>query len=476
MTHGISSEDVGKTPEPVAEAPGRNAVPATAKPSTQAQADQLLTIIANDRTPQIEDLTRLGSFIVAAFFGALILWSVFAPLATGAVVMGQVTVEGNRKVVEHLEGGIIDQILASNGDLVEAGQVLAVMDVREARAQAQDLAVQVFNYNLKRVRLEAQLKGLTPDFTAVARGTVNAVLAADLISGEQDQFFEQTGLYRRQVGALESTVVARQEILEGLNNMTPTMDAQIALLDEEIEGIEELLAKGFASKTRALALKRQRERLYAEKLGHMSQVVTARDELLASEVRLALTQSEYRENLAKELAAVRVDLEGRRAMLSVAVDQVARGDVKSPIAGLVMNARAGYPGEVLEPGSPLFDVVPADAQLIVSGRLQAADGSNIVPGLNARITVQAFKGRNAPQLQGTVLSVSPDALMDDRTGESFYDVKIAFTDDAIDSLAPNQQLQPGFPAQVVIETASQPIIAYLVTPILGTIERAFVEP
>jgi len=140
-----------------------------------------------------------------------------------------------------------------------------------------------------------------------------------------------------------------------------------------------------------------------------------------------------------------------------------------------MDVRAKSAGEVIEPGGPLFDLVPADAKLIVDGRLAAGDGANIKKDLPVRITVTAFRGRNSPTLNGKVIGVSPDILTDERTGEAYYSVQISFDEASVSELSANNQLQAGYPVQALIETDSQPIIYYLLSPLTASIRNALSE-
>lgn len=440
-------------------------------------ADPLIYLIQNNRYPQIADLTKWGLITIFLFFGSLLAWSIFAPLATGAVVMGRISVEGDRTLIEHFEGGIVEALHVSNGQEVSAGTPLVDIKLTEVEARHTDLTTQLFSLQIRQARLRAEWADEeSVDFSVVPQLGVSGPARDETIRLEQEQFRERRNLFQQQERAAQKTLAARRQILRQLQGIGGTMEERLKLIDEEIAGVDQLLEQGLAAKTRLLALKRQREGVLGEQITHQSQIVTEQDRIQEAQLRLNELTSEYREDIASQLASLQIDVDARLALIAVTSDQLARAKIVSPEDGIVMNPAVRTVGEVIEPGTRVFDIVPQDAKLVVSARLMAQDGSNIVPGLPAKLTVMAFKGRNSPQLDGIVSNVSPDILTDEMTGEDYYTVTLDFSDQSLADLGANNRLQPGFPVQAVIQTASQPVMVYLISPILTTVRNAFVEP
>jgi HlyD family type I secretion membrane fusion protein len=247
------------------------------------------------------------------------------------------------------------------------------------------------------------------------------------------------------------------------------------LIEEEIEDVADLLEKGLAPKTRSLALRRQREALLAEELSLQSKYVEQKNRVNSAKVELENFLSRSRGEIAQQMQDTQVEMQSVSGALDLAVNQKERTVIKAERNGIVMNMQVKASGEVLQPGDTLFDFVPETSELVIDARLPADDAANITPGLPARITIAAFKGRNAPIVEGTVNRVSPDTLIDEKSGAPYYSVQIAFNSDSIAKLSANSKLQPGFPVQAIIETDSQPVIGYLLSPILTTVQNAFTE-
>ncbi len=446
------------------------------QPENKSDSNALMDLVLDTREPMVSDWTQKGIITICVFFGALIFWSIFAPLSTGAVVSGRVIVSGDRDAIEHLEGGIIKRVHVKNGARVEAGDTLVEIDPREANARLRDVQTRIFALNARLERLRHEWNGQnTLDLSPLIPQGVSTAAQAEILSLESSQFKIRQGMLASQENILKANITDLSNIKNSLSEQKNKTTAQLKLIEEEIEDVGDLLAKGLAPKSRSLALRRQREALLADELSLESRLVEQQNRVNGAKGELENFQSSTRGEIAQQMQDTQIEMQSVSGALDLAKNQKDRTVIKAGKNGVVMNMQVKAGGEVLQPGDTLFDLVPDGSELIVDAQLPANDAANIVPGLPAKITVAAFKGRNAPIVEGTVRRVSPDTLIDEQSGLSYYSVQIAFDSKSIANLSENSKLQPGFPVQAIIETDSQPIIGYLLSPILTTVRNAFTE-
>jgi HlyD family type I secretion membrane fusion protein len=447
-----------------------------AKPVDEENNNALMDLVLDTREPMVADWTRRGIITVCVFFGALLLWSAFAPLSTGAVVSGKVIVSGDRDVIEHLEGGIIKKVHVKNGERVQEGDVLVEIDPRQAEARLRDVQTRIFALHARLERLRDEWNSEKQlDLSNLKPEGVSSEAQAEILSLEYSQFQIRQSLVQTQENALTANIKDLQNIAVSLEEQKQKTSAQLKLIEEEIEDVGDLLEKGLAPKSRSLALRRQREALLAEELSIQSRFVEQQNRVNSAKVELENFRSTSRSDIAQQMQDTQIEMQSISGALDLAKNQHERTIITADKNGVVMNMQVKARGEVLQPGDALFDLVPEGSELVVNAQLSADDAANIVPGLPARITVAAFKGRNSPIVEGTVRDVSPDTLIDEQTGLSYYSVQIAFNSESLAGLSENSRLQPGFPVQAIIETDSQPIIGYLLSPILTTVRNAFTE-
>ncbi|GHF25562.1 HlyD family type I secretion periplasmic adaptor subunit [Kordiimonas sediminis] len=438
---------------------------------------EVFDTVRSSKEPYITDKVRLGGIFAGAFFVFLILWSVFAPLATGSVVTGRVTVEGDRDILQHLEGGRVTAINVSNGQKVAAGTVLLELDTKMARARLRDVMARYVATAAKHQRLLNEYDGSDAlSFSNLYESKqLSPEVVANILMLEQKQFEMRNALYLERDDALYQAIAAIEDVQKNLVKQLSNVTEQLRLLDEEIVDVDSLLAKGLAPKSRSLALKRTKETVLAQELSLKSQMAETSSRLADTRVERATFVSQYKQEIAAMIQEASVELESLIAARDLAIDEFERTSIVAPRDGFVMNIKPKTRGEVIERGETIMEIVPEGANLIISGELRAEDANRIEAGLPASITILAFKGRAAPTLKGRVKFVSPDVVTDEQTGMSYYPIQIVLEEESVSTLTAENELQPGLPAQVVVETAKQPIISYLLAPITSTIRNAFTE-
>jgi HlyD family secretion protein len=417
---------------------------------------------------------RLGFGAIGLVFGAFGVWSAAAPLDSAAVASARLSVEGDRKPVQHLEGGIVQEILASDAQVVRAGDVLFRFDVTRARAAAESTRQQIVSFRA----VEARLRSETGEGPLLFPADIAAEPArpdvALVLSDQRRILTERARSVSIQTMALEARIRQAREEIASRSARAEATKRQIASLGEELAGVRGLADRGFFPRNRLRAMERDMARLEGER-GSLA-AETAR--LLASidETRQQMLQIEQRqrEEAGRELAETRAKLAEARERLAVAEDQVARVEVRAPVDGIVLGVRVKTPGAVLQPGAPLAEIVPVGARLVLSARISPLDVQAVTTGQRAEVRFPAFSSKSTPPLKGRVETLSADAVQDESTREAFYQARVVIEQDAIpaDMAA---RLMPGMPADVIIATGERTVMGYLLGPLRDRLSKAMRE-
>ena len=413
----------------------------------------------------------LGMIVIVVFLGGFGVWSAFASLETAAIAQGRVMVDGKRKTVEHLEGGIVADILVEEGEVVAAGQILVVLDDTQARASFSLFEGPFHATAALRARLQAERDGLAEiRWPAWLREEVRdeGVLVAQerIFQARRQSLDNQTAIYGQQIAQI------REEIA-GLNEEIEAQDQQIDLLEEELEGLGALIAKGYERKSRYLALKRRKAEIAGERARNRARIARVEQSVGETRLRIAELGNAHLNEVVEVLRESEARMSNLRGRMSAARDVLSRTRVAAPVSGTVVDLRVFTRGGVVDPGEPLMDIVPAGDQLIIEIRVQPTDIDVVYPDLLARVRLTAFSHLTTPPLYGKVLQVSADSLVDERTGVSFYEARVA-----LDPEQPELRgltLQPGMPAEVMIVTGKRTPLDYLLNPIVTSLGRALRE-
>lgn len=423
-------------------------------------------------------LRRWGVLIVLSIFGGLGTWAALAPLSSAARAPGVVGVESHRKTVQHLEGGIIKSIDVRDGERVENGQVLVTLEGTQQRAQLEVVRGEYFITQAREARLVAQRDGRAeatypPDLLAQNDARVQDAVRVQnqTLQVRKSAHDGEQHLYEEQIAQLKAKA-------EGLHAQRVSRQRLVTSYTAELADFEALLAQGYAEKQKV----REFERNLANADGEVGELTSnlAAIELQISETRLKILQldKELQREVAKELAEVQVQLFELREKVQSLEDVVARSDVRAPQAGLVLDLQVHTLGAVVAPGGKILDIVPQGERLIVEAKVSPMDIDRVRVGLPAEIRFTAFKQRDTPRVDGTLVAVSADGLVDqsDEHKTPYYLARVEITPKGVKDLAHhNLVLVAGMPAEVLIETGKRTLLNYLTDPLKNTVARSFIE-
>jgi HlyD family type I secretion membrane fusion protein len=412
---------------------------------------------------------------VAVFFLLLFSWAALAPLSSAAVAQGTIIVETVKKKVQHLEGGMIAELLVREGDTVAAGQVLVRLDDLEAKALRDLLQAQQTALRAQQARLAAERDNLDtlvfPEDLETRRGDRKV---AEILTGQERIFISSRDALHGEIDVLGQRIAQLHAQIEASESQLVAGSQQSALIAEEADAVRAMVAKGLERKPRLLALERNAAYLAGEQGEHAGRIAEARESIAGSQLEILNARRTRVEKAALELREVETQLAQVDERFAEASAKLSRRDVLAPQGGTVLDLRYHTIGGVVPPGGDIMDIVPVNERLIVEARLSPIDIDVVHSGLPAKIMLTAYKGRSTPQISGRVLQVSADSLMDEHTRQSYFLARIEVDAGELGKLK-HIQLIPGMPAEAFIETGSHTFVEYLMQPLTDSFRRAFRE-
>ncbi|WP_046022943.1 HlyD family type I secretion periplasmic adaptor subunit [Magnetospira sp. QH-2] len=414
---------------------------------------------------------RFGWFVALGFLGGGLVWSATARLDSAAVAPGVVGVESNRKTVAHLEGGIVSEIKVRDGETVTAGQMLLQLDDTQARATLDLLEKRRMSLRAEQERLRAERDGAEainfpddlldkadkPEFAEILVGQIDLFQSRlERMAGQQKVITERIAKLGKEVVGYKAQAAAHQE--------------RLALLREEQIVLDKLGKKGLVPKTQLLEIKRR----IAEAKGHVGDYAAriARSEEAVAELRAQAAQprEQQRAQVAEQWQKVRVRLNELEEKIHAASDILARTGVRAPMAGRVVDLRVHTPGGIVQPGEPLLDLVPNADRLMVDLRIDPKDIDVVRVGMAAQLRMTAFNARATQPLEGTLVSVSADRMVDPVSGRAYFAGRVqpALQQKGFDMA----RLGSGMQAEVLLVTGERTVLDYLTEPVFRSLHRA----
>jgi len=421
----------------------------------------------------MKNAIRLGVLTVAMFFGGLGAWSMLAPLDGAVIGGGSLAVHGNRKTVQHREGGIVAELLVQDGSVVEQGQLLVRLDDTQARAM----------FDVHHSQLLADHALSARDLAELADGTAidfptdlspHDAVAEAVMNRERIVFRNHVELLTRQLDVVDQRIVQARSQEAGATRQLESMGRQLALAEQEQRSIAELERMGLAPKNRLLELGRSVEALRGQ-MGQLSADVarfgSQAVELEAEKLRL---RQAAQTDATRELREAQLRINDVLPRLAADRDTLRRLEIRAPMGGKVVNLAIFTKGGVIEPGRPVLDIVPASATIVADVEIRPEDVEYLHAGQPAEVVATGFSPRDASPMVGEVILVSADRVTDAKTGRSYFKVEVALRADRQDG-ALLRRLGPGMPVEVVVPTRSRTAFDYLVAPLRGSFRGAMRE-
>ncbi|MEM7239995.1 MAG: HlyD family type I secretion periplasmic adaptor subunit, partial [Pseudomonadota bacterium] len=399
--------------------------------------------------PRIGRFILLGLIVLVGFVGGALVWANQAKLDGAVVAPASLVVEGNRKTLQHLDGGIVSELNVSDGDYVEAGQTLLQLDSTETEVDLGVLGSQFGDLTMRQARLEAQLDGsATFPLDLEAAGSQREDVRQSLISAfqTQHQLFETERRARQSEAKIaQRRIASLEQEIAGISEQRDANTRQIAITDEEIAAVTSLLKKGLISKRRVNALRIEIERLNGLDASLRTSQARAQNQIGELQLEELSRRRQRDEVITSELALVEGQLATVTPRYLAAIERQRRISVTAPASGRVVNLAVFTKGAVIRPGAAILDIVPSDEELIVEARINPTDIEKLRIGQDTRIRLTAFDQEAVPEAEGRIIDISADNLIDERSGNAYFVARVRLDRDqpgAVDAL----DLLPGMPA------------------------------
>jgi len=422
---------------------------------------------------------RLGALVLILGFGGFLLWAAFAPLDEGVPSEGTVSIETKRKVVQHLTGGIVTEVKVKEGQLVNVGDVLVAIDNATAKARYEEIRQHYLGLRAQESRLLAEKSGV---------GVIK--FHEDLVKAAGDPFIQlhmqnqsqllsarQNGL-SAEIAGISEAIQGQEAQIQGYNGILESRRSQLALVNEQLNGIKELVKDGYAPRNQQNDLEQKVAQIYGDIADAQANILRSQRSIGELKQRANTRRQNEKKDIDTQMAQVRLDVQSDSEKFKAISEELQRTEIRSPASGQVVGLQVQTVGAVIQAGQKLMDIVPLNEGLLLEAKVAPHLIDRIRTGLDADVRFSSFA--NSPQLfvKGKVESISKDLITDPpqgaQAGFSYYLARISITPEGMKELG-NRQMQPGMPAQIIINTGERTLLTYLLHPLMKRISASLQE-
>jgi HlyD family secretion protein len=389
---------------------------------------------------------------------------------------GIVQVETTRKTIQHLEGGIIEKVLVNDGQRVAEGQPLLRLDGTKARATLDSLRGQIWDALAREARLQAERDGLAevafPQILREEKDPAEQVTVAGILAGQVKIFESRRSLLDTKIGVIRQRIEQSREEIGGLKAQEVSARRQLRLIEEEAQGVRQLVERGLERRPRLLQLERQQAEIEGKRGETIAAMAKANQTIAEAEIQILNQRNDTQNEVAEQLRETQKKLLEMTEQQRAAADVLKRIEVRSPVAGVVTDLKVHTRGTVVQPGEALLDVVPLGDRLIVEAQVKPDDIKAVRVGLPSQVRLTAYRQRSTPPLAGKVDYISADRMMDKHTNQPYYLARIVI-DEAELAEVKKVELIAGMQAEVMIKTGETTVALYALSPIRDSFRNAF---
>lgn len=454
---------------------GSEPVRADQKPVVTLQGVEFQSAVNDKAQINYKGPMRLGLIVIFLCFAIFGTWAALAPLDAAVVAHGSLVVESKRKSVQHLEGGIVKEILVRDGQTVTEGQSVIKLDPTRAQASLSVVQGQLDAALALEARLIAErdkLKAVT--FPAELMDRSNDPQVRQLMEVQRRQFTERKLSLDNQVAINDQRIEQLRAQIRGYQVLQQSKQEQIELYEGQLVGLRDLEKKGFFPRSRLLEMERDLARIKGDRGNDVQSI--ARSEMAIGETRLQTAQLRQKmtEEVLQLLRETQNQIADTRQRVIAAADVLNRLDVIAPQTGVVQNLKIATVGGVIQPGQQLMEIVPVDDRLLVEAQVSPNDIEAVYLDQPAELRFNTLNARNTPVIDAKVIGLTPDRLLDERTGQPYFQIKLEVLPGQ-ESKYGELKMQAGLPVDVLIKVAPRSALEYMVRPLLDHIARAFTE-
>lgn len=417
----------------------------------------------------------VGSIVVAVLAVGLGGWASTAEISGALIAPGSVVVDSNVKKVQHPTGGVVGEVRARDGDHVKAGDILVRLDETVTRANLAIVSKGLIELYARKARLAAERDGAetvaTPKELADKTGDADV---QEALASERKLFELRRTARLGQKQQLRQRITQLQEEIGGLQAQQDAKSKETELIEQELGGMRELWKKNLIPLDKLTALERESARLQGERGQLIASAAQAKGKIAETELQILQVDQDLSSDVAKELRETDGKIGEYVERKVAAEDQLRRTDIRAPQDGVVFQSTANTVGGVIAAGDTIMLIVPESDKLLVEAKVDPKDIDKVEFGQPVLLRFSAFNIRTTPEITGTVARIAADTTTDQRTGQTYYLVRIAMTPEQIARLG-DVKLTPGMPVEAFIQTGQRTMLSYLIKPLHDQLMRAFRE-
>ena len=434
---------------------------------------------------------RGGSLFLVFTLGVFIVWGVLAPLGSAIIAQGEVIVENYRRTIQHLEGGIIEQIHVRDGDQVEAGDPLIQLQATQWAAEQEMTRKRLLSTQAEMERLYAEqtIIEAIDDLNLPNQLGKEALSFSDSLlqqasedSETQPLIRQQQQLFRARLHAFiqqQQSLVTRMEQtrqqVQGLQEQLSIMEDQIKFTREEQRAFETLFDEGLADGQRARDLNRTLLDQQSRAAGTRSEIARLKIQITETQLQLTGNRQNYLKEVGERHKEVQSNFFDLQERYQVTSDALRRATIHAPDSGTIVDLQVYTLGSIARPGTTLMDIVPNNAAYLIEARVETKDINQLYLGQKADVRFSAFNQRLTKVIEAELVNISADSLTDERTGQNYYLVRLRVTEQGRTDMNHDMELKPGMPAEVMIKREDRTMFSYLLKPITDVLARSLTE-
>ena len=416
-----------------------------------------------------------GLVIVIVLAGGVGGWAGSMTLSGALIAQGSIVVDSNVKKVQHPTGGIVGELRVRDGDHVKQGDIVVRLDDTVTRANLAIVTKGLDELYARKARLESERDGTsTVTFPAGLLARAGDPEIAAIVDGERKLFELRSNARTGQKAQLRQRIDQLGDEIRGLKAQRESKEKETKLIDREKEGVYDLWKQKLVPLTKLTELERAAARLEGEAAQLVAQTAQTAGKVSETELQIIQIDRDLSSEVAKETREIDGKIGEFVERKITAEDQLKRVEIRAPQDGMVFQSNVHTVGGVITAGDAMMMIVPDADNLTVEAKVNPQDIDQVRTGQIALLRLSAFNQRTTPEIYGTVTRISADASTDQRTGQTYYTIRIAMPADEVAKLG-DIRMVPGMPVEAFVQTGDRTMISYLVKPMHDQLMRMFRE-
>ena len=416
-----------------------------------------------------------GLAVVAVVAGGFGGWASTVEISGALIAPGQIVVETNVKKVQHPTGGVIGELLARDGDVVKEGQILVRLDDTVTKANLAIVTKDLDAALARAARLQAEQSGLDKiTFPPQLTKRASDPDVANVMASESKLFEVRVNSRIGQKAQLRERIRQLNEQIDGLTAQGNAKSQEIAFVQQELTGVRDLFDKHLVQISRLTSLERDVARLSGERAQYVASKAEAKGKITETQLQIIQVDKDMVSEVSKDLRETNDKIGELIERKVTAEDQLRRVDIRAPQNGIVEQSTVHTVGGVINAGEAIMLIVPQTDDLQVEAKVDPQDIDKLQVGQKTLLRLSAFDSRTTPELNGVVSRVSPDVATDQRTGRTYYTIRVSMPPKEVARLG-EVRLIPGMPVEAFVQTGDRTLMSYLMKPLHDQLMRAFRE-